>query len=264
MVALATPAVAWWLRRRRRPVLRVELSGSEPDLRPILDASSDAIAAFWVRFTVTNSGRGTAQAVRAQLRRYWVRQAVEAEDERPWVECAIDPQPLSWASRPYHVDPARREAVAVPAGSYDLATVALLTVPDAVMTLKFLDADYVPPAPPTSQLVEYRFQVTVGADNADLVVSHLWCERDPSSGLLTGAGEERKQPPPEQTLLMVPRAGNPAPATKWSAVGNVGDTQPPQAADTRAEGRLFSAPPAATRGARSRRSVRQWANDGVD
>ena len=63
----------------------------------------------------------------------------------PWTECAIDPQPLSWISRPYHVDPARREAVAIPAGSSDLATVALFTVPDAMMTLKFLDAGYVPP-----------------------------------------------------------------------------------------------------------------------
>jgi hypothetical protein len=151
VVALATPAVTWALRRRRRPVLRIELSGSEPNLRPVLAASSDAIVAFWLRFTVTNSGRSTGQAVRAQPWRYWVRQASEADQEMPWVECALAPQPLSWISRPYHIDPARREAVAIPAGSKaipagsnDLATVALFTVPDAIMTLKFLDADYVP------------------------------------------------------------------------------------------------------------------------
>jgi hypothetical protein len=108
-----------------------------------------------------------------------VRQASRADHEMPWTECAIDPQPLSWISRPYHVDPARREAVAIPAGSSDLATVALFTVPDALMTLKFLDADHVPPSPPAAHLVEYGFQVSVGADNADLVVAHLWCERDP-------------------------------------------------------------------------------------
>lgn len=69
------------------------------------------------------------------------------------------------------------------------------------MTLKFLDADYVPPSPPTSQLVEYRFQVTVGDDNADLVASHLWCECDPASGLLTGARQGRRQPRRSGPLL---------------------------------------------------------------
>jgi hypothetical protein len=211
VVALATPAVTWVLRRRSRPALRIELSGSEPNLRPVVDASSDATVAFWLRFTVTNSGRSTAQAVRAQLRRYWVRQATEADHDAPWVECAIDPQPLSWISRPYHVDAARREAVAIPAGAGDLATVALFTVHDAMMTLKFLDADYVPFSPPTSHLVEYRFQVSVGADNADLIGSHLWCERDPASGLLTDAGQGRKPPPAARTYLMVPRTGNPPP-----------------------------------------------------
>jgi hypothetical protein len=228
VVALATPVVISILRRRRRPVLRIELSGSEPDLRAVLDASSDAIVAFWLRFTVTNSGRSTAQAVRAQLRRYWVRQAAKDDHDAPWVECAIDPQPLSWISRPYHVDAARREAVAIPAGASDLATVALFTVHDAMMTLKFLDADYVPPSPPTAQLVEYRFQVSVGADNADLIESHLWFERDPASGLLTGAGQGRKPSLAAQTRLMVPRAGNPPPTPSDSAVSTEGDTLEPQ------------------------------------
>jgi hypothetical protein len=88
VVALATPAVSSML-RRRRPALRIELSGSEPDLRAVLDASSDAIVAFWLRFTVTNSGRSTAQAVRAQLRRYWVRQAAKDDHDAPWVECGV-------------------------------------------------------------------------------------------------------------------------------------------------------------------------------
>jgi hypothetical protein len=228
VVALATPAVISILRRRRRPVLRIELSGSEPDLRAVLDASSDAIVAFWLRFTVTNSGRSTAQAVRAQLRRYWVRQAAKDDHDAPWVECAIDPQPLSWISRPYHVDAARREAVAIPAGASDLATVALFTVHDAMMTLKFLDADYVPPSPPTASLIEYRFQVSVGADNADLIDSHLWCERDPASGLLTGAGQGRKAPLAARTHLMVPRAGNPPPTPNGSAVSTAGDNSEPQ------------------------------------
>jgi hypothetical protein len=206
VVALATPAVAWMLRRRQRPVLSIELAGSEPDLRPVQDASSDAMVAFWVRFTVRNSGRGTAEAVRAQLRRYWVRAAEADDDGVHWAECAIDPQPLSWASRPYHVDPARREAVAIPAGASDLATVALFTVGDAVMTLKLLDSEYAPPSPAARMLVEFRFQVSVGADNADLAVAHLWCERDPSTGLLTGAGRGRKPPPATETRFIVPRA----------------------------------------------------------
>lgn len=226
VVALATPAVTWALRRRRRPVLRIELSGSEPNLRPVLAASSDAVVAFWLRFTVTNSGRSTAQAVRAQLRRYWVYQASKADQKMPWVECALDPQPLSWISRPYHVDPARREAVAIPAGSDDLATVALFTVPDATMTLKFLDADCVPPSPPNAHLIEYRFQVTVGADNADLIVSHLWCDRDPASGLLTGAGQGRKPPSPARTRLMVPRAENLPPTSNGSATSTDGASAP--------------------------------------
>jgi hypothetical protein len=227
VVALATPAVTWLLRRRRRPVLRIELAGSEPDLRPVQDASSDAIVAFWLRFTVANAGRSTAQAVRAQLRRYWVRQASKADHEMPWTECAIDPQPLSWISRPYHVDPARREAVAIPAGLSDLATVALFTVPDATMTLKFLDADYVPPSPSAAHLVEYRFQVSVGADNADLIVAHLWCERDPASGLLTGAGQGRKMPSPERTRLMVPKAESPPPAPADNAASTADGTSAP-------------------------------------
>ena len=98
VVASATPAVTWMFRRRRRPVLSIGLAGSEPDLRQVLGATSDAAVAFWLRFTVTNSGRSTAQAVRAQLRRYWVR-APDADHEMPWTECAIDPQPLSWVSR---------------------------------------------------------------------------------------------------------------------------------------------------------------------
>ena len=219
VVALATPAVAWMIRRRRRPELKIGLSGSEPDLRAVLDPLSDSTAAFWLRFTVTNTGGGTAQAVRAQLRRYWVRQAAEAGHDPDWAECAIDPQPLSWISRPYHVEPARREAVAIPAGSSDLATMALLTVADAVLTLRFLDADYVPPSPPVSELVEYRFQVSVGSDNAGLVVAHLWCERDPATGLLTGAGSGRRPPPQAQTRLIVPRAGNPPPSTQGNAAG---------------------------------------------
>jgi hypothetical protein len=228
VVALATPAVTWMLRRRRRPALRIELSGSEPNLRPVLDASSDATVAFWLRFTVTNSGRGTAQAVRAQLRRYWVRQAAKADRDAAWVECAIDPQPLSWISRPYHVDAARREAVAIPAGASDSATVALFSVHDALMTLKFLDADYVPPSPSSLNLVEYRFQVSVGADNADLIGAHLWCERDPASGLLAGAGQGRKPPPAAQTHLMVPRAENRPPAPSGSAVSTIDDAAEPQ------------------------------------
>jgi hypothetical protein len=210
VLALATPLVLWWLRRWRRPVLRIELSGSEPDLRPVLDESSDATVAFWLRFTVSNTGRSTAQAVRAQLRRYWMRETAQASDEASWVECAIDPQPLAWTSRPYHVDAARREAVAIPAGWGDLATVALFTVPDAVMTLKFLDADYVPPSPPTSQFCEYLFQVSVVADNADVAIAHLWCQRDPVSGLLTGAGQRRTPPSREQTRFMPPRAAKAA------------------------------------------------------
>jgi hypothetical protein len=223
VVALATPGVAWLLWRRRRPSLRIELSGSEPNLRRVLDASSDAAVAFWVRFTVTNSGRSTAQAVRAQLRRYWVREAAKAGEDTPWVECAIDPQPLAWISRPYHVSPDRREAVAIPAGSNDSATLALFAVPDAVMTLSFLDADYVPPSPPTSHLVEYRFEVSVGADNADLVAAHLWCERDLASGLLTAAGQGRERPSPAQTRFMVPRAGNPVPSANGNGASAAGD-----------------------------------------
>jgi len=226
VVSLATPAVIWLLRRRQRPVLRIELAGSEPDLRPVQDASSDAMVAFWLRFTVRNSGRGTAQAVRAQLRRYWVR-AAQAGHDAPWAECAIDPQPLSWISRPYHVDPARREAVAIPAGASDLATVALFTVGDAVMTLKFLDSDYAPPSPSARTLVEYRFQVSVGADNADLTVAHLWCERDPGTGLLTGAGQGRKPPPAAQTRLIVPRADSRPSAARGDAASD-DDTAAPR------------------------------------
>lgn len=118
-------------------------------------------------------GLGPAQAVRAQLRRYWVR-AAEAAQDKPWIECAIDPQRLAWTSRPYHVDPARREAVVIPGNSRDLATFATFSVADATLTSKFLDANYVPPSPPTSNLVEYRFEVSVSADNADLVIAHLW------------------------------------------------------------------------------------------
>jgi hypothetical protein len=210
-VALGTPAVTWMIRRARRPVLTIELSGSEPNLRPVLNASSEDTDFYWLRFTVTNSGPVTAQAVRAQLRRYWVRPAADAGRDQPWVECVIDPQPLGWISRPYNVDPARREAVPIPGGSSDLATFASFTVADATMTLTFLDADYVPPSPPTSRLVEYRFEVSVNADNADLVMAHLWCDREREHGLLTGAGQGRKPPSPAQTHLFAPRTGNPPP-----------------------------------------------------
>ena len=118
--------------------------------------------------------------------------------------------------------------MAIPAGASDSATVALFTVHDAIMTLKFLDADYVPPSPPTAYLVEYRFQVSVGADNADLIDSHLWFERDPASGLLTGAGQGRKPPLAARTHLMVPRAGNPSPSLRGSGVNTEGDTAEPQ------------------------------------
>ena len=118
--------------------------------------------------------------------------------------------------------------MAIPAGASDLATVALFTVQDAMMTLKFLDADYVPFSPPTAHLVEYRFQVSVGADNAELVGAHLWCERDPARGLLTGAGQGRKPPAAARTHLMVPRAGNPAPTPNGSVISTVGDTTEPQ------------------------------------
>ena len=211
VVALGTPAVAWMIRRARRPVLTIELSDSEPNLRPVLEASSDVISFYWLRFSVANSGPTAAQAARAQLRRYWVRPVADPGDEQPWVECVIDPQPLAWISRPYQVDPHRREAVPIPGGSRDAATFASFTVVDATMTLRFLDADYVPPSPPTSRLVEYRFEVSVTADNADPVMAHLWCEREREHGLLTGAGQGRKPPSPAQTRRFVPRLGNPPP-----------------------------------------------------
>jgi hypothetical protein len=140
VVALGTPAVTRMIRRAHRPVLKIELSGSEPNLRRVLTGSSKVTDCYWLRFTVTNTDRATA--VRAQLRRCWVRPTADGGEDQPWAECAIDPQPLAWISRPYHVDPARREAVPNPARSSDLATFALFTVADATMTLKFLDADY--------------------------------------------------------------------------------------------------------------------------
>ena len=218
VVALGTPAVTWLIRRSRRPVLKIELSGSEPNLRPVLKTSSDDIDFYWLRFTVKNCGPTTAQAVRAQLRRYWVRTATDTGHDQAWAECVIDPQPLAWISRPYHVDPGRREAVAIPGQSSDLPTFARFDVADAVMTLTFLDSDYVPPSPPTSQLVEYRFEVSVSADNADLVTAHLWCERERAHGLLTGAGQERRPPSSAQTHLFVPRIGNPPPTVHGNTV----------------------------------------------
>jgi hypothetical protein len=214
VVALATPAVTATIRRARRPVLNIELSGGEPDLRPVLKESSDAVGFYWLRFTVTNSGRTTAEAVRAQLRRYWVRPVPGAGYDQEWVECVIDPQPLAWTSRPYSVDPARRAAVPIPGGSSDLATFASFTVAGALMTLTFLDADYVPPSPPTSLLVEYRFDVSVTADNADLVMAHLWCTREGEDGFLTGAGLGRKPPSAAQTHRFSPRLGNPPPSVR--------------------------------------------------
>ena len=220
VVALATPAVTWLIRRSRRPVLKIELSGSEPNLRPVLKPSSEAIDFYWLRFTVKNCGPTTAQAVRAQLRRYWVRTATDTDHDQAWAECVIDPQPLAWISRPYHVDPARREAVAIPGQSSDLATFARFATADAMMTLTFLDSDYVPPSPPTSQLVEYRFEVSVSADNADLATAHLWCDRERTHGFLTGAGQGRRPPSSTQTHLFVPRIGNPPP----TANGDTGGT----------------------------------------
>jgi hypothetical protein len=217
VVALATPAVTAMFRHARRPVLGVELSNGEPDLRPVLKESSEAIDFYWLRFTVTNSGRTTAEAVRAQLRRYWVRPVPGAGDDQEWVECVIDPQPLAWTSRPYHVDPARREAVPIPAGTSDRATFASFTVADATMRLTFLDSGYVPPSPPTSLLVEYRFEVSVTADNADLVVAHLWCTRERERGLLTGVGQDRRPPSAAQTHLFSPRLGNPPPTVQPSS-----------------------------------------------
>lgn len=214
VVALATPAVTAMIRRARRPVLNIELSYGEPDLRPVLKESSDAIGFYWLRFTVTNSGRTTAEAVRAQLRRYWVRPAPGAGYDQEWVECVIDPQPLAWTSRPSSVDPARRAAVPIPGGSSDLATFAGFTVADALMTLTFLDADYVPPSPPTSLLVEYRFEVSVTADNADPVIAHLWCTREGEDGFLTGVGQGRKPPSAAQTHRFSPRLGNPPPSVR--------------------------------------------------
>ena len=92
---MGTPAVTWLIRRSRRPVLKIELSGSEPNLRPVLKTSSDAIDFYWLRFTVKNCGPTTAQAVRAQLRRYWVRTATDTGHDQAWAECVIDPQPLA-------------------------------------------------------------------------------------------------------------------------------------------------------------------------
>lgn len=212
IVALGTPAATWLIRRARRPVLRIGMSGAEPNLRAVLGADSDETAFYWLRCTVTNTGPSTAQAVRAQVRRYWVPQADPERPGVPWAECAIDPQPLAWASRPDGVDPAQREAVPIPGGSSDLAAFASLTVGGARMRLEFLTAPYLPPSPPTSDLVEYRFEVSVSADNADLVTGIIWCERESGPrGLLAGAGADRPPPPPARTHFLTPRAGNPQP-----------------------------------------------------
>ena len=89
------------------------------------------------------------------------------------------------------------------------------------MTLVFLDGGYVPPSPPVSGIAEYRFEVSVNADNADLVVAHLWCDREGKSpGLLTGAGQGRKRPSPAATRMFARRAGNPPPAGDKAATAD--------------------------------------------